>query len=89
MSVKFPTKAPTYTTEKLSKNRVAIFEDGEYICQLRPEEVKAWLFRAEESAKRYVENQAYCTVQRIICALEYLAVRAARKAETAKQLELF
>lgn len=91
MANKFPTKAPVYTTEKLSKTRVAVYEDGVYCCQLQPKEVASWLFKAERSAKNFVENETYFLVNRIIGALEYLEARSKRVSniEAKSQMELF
>lgn len=80
---------PVYTTQKLSKTRVAIFEDGEYLCQLQPKEVSGWIARAEASAKKFAEDEAEIRVYRIAAAREYLAKRAIREAAAPKQLELF
>ncbi|AKF13290.1 hypothetical protein PHIN3_25 [Sinorhizobium phage phiN3] len=82
---------PVYTTEKLSKNRVAIFQDGEYICQLQPKEVKGWIARAEQFDKNEAENADYFLFRRIMNALEYLEIRSKRieNIEAKKQLELF
>lgn len=91
MSAKFPTKAPTYTTEKLSKTRVAIYQDGVYLCQLQPKEVAAWVYRAEQSDKRDAENAESDLYYRVLNALEYLEARSKRidNIEAKLQLELF
>ena len=71
-----------YTTEKLSKTRVAIYRDGEYLCQLKPNEVSGWIFRAERSDAQDIETAAATRAYRIEAARTYLAKRAARPVET-------
>jgi hypothetical protein len=79
--------AVAYTTEKLSKSRVAIYRDGAYLCQLRPAEVAGWIFRAERSNANDVEWEELRRVYRVEAATAYLAKRATRAA--AVQLTLF
>jgi len=91
MSAKLKTTLPVYTTEKLSKTRVAIYADGEYLCQLQPKEVKGWIARAEAFDKREAENAEYFLYRRVVNALEYLEARSKRVSniEAKMQLELF
>lgn len=77
MANKFP-KVSTFTTQKLSASRVAVFKDGEYICQLRPSEVSSWMHKAERHAKKFAEDEASITVTRIKLAIEYLHARKSR-----------
>jgi len=77
-----------YTTQKLSRNRVAIFRDDEYLCQLRPEEVKGWIARAERSDAIDAEFEVARRQHRIKAVRSYLAKRAARPPQP-KQLDLF
>lgn len=67
-----------YTTEKLSRNRTAIYRDGVYLCQLMPKEVAGWIFRAERSDARDAEFAIAQRAYRVEAAREYLAKRAAR-----------
>ncbi|MER9506014.1 hypothetical protein [Mesorhizobium sp. M0579] len=77
-----------YTTEKLSRNRTAIYRDGVYLCQLRPAEVAGWIFRAERSDANDIEWQKLRRGHRIEAATAYLAKRATRAAASV-QLTLF
>lgn len=86
MAEKFP-KPAVFTSEKLSKNRVAIFENGEYICQLRPSEVDSWLYKATRNSAKHAEDEAHITITRIKNAIEYLHSR--KKRNVAKQMEMF
>lgn len=90
MNAKFP-EAKTFTAEKISKTRTAIYENGEYICQLRPAEASSWLFRANRDTVLHSQNEAYITVRRIEIALEYLAARKLRASAVfaASQMNLF
>lgn len=81
--------AKTYTTQKLSASRVAIFCNDEYLCQLRPNEVKVWIARAIDSDKRDAEYAIIQREYRIAAAKEYLAKRAIRQSATESQLSLF
>ena len=67
-----------YTTEKLSKTRVAIYKDGEYLCQLMPKEVVSWIFRAERSDALDAECATTERAIRIEAAKAYLAKRTER-----------
>jgi hypothetical protein len=79
----------TYTTRKLSKSRVAIFKDGEELCQLRPAEVRGWIIRAEASDAKDAAWESERRARRLEIVREYLSARAAREASVPKQLNLF
>lgn len=87
MTNKFPI-AKIFTSQVISKTRTAIYENGECICQLRPNEVDAWLFRAQRATVKHASDEAAITLRRIEIALEYLAERVARNSAVA-QLSLF
>ncbi len=82
-------EVPVFTTQKISKTRVAIFENGEYCCQLRPNEVDSWLFRARKSAEKFAQDEKDILGVRVMNALEYLEKRMKREQKAAKQLSLF
>lgn len=71
---------PIYTTQKLSRSRVAIFRDGEYLCQLMPREVAGWIARAERSARADAELAVEQRERRLTAIREYLIRRASRPA---------
>lgn len=72
-----PTKS-AYSTEKLGRNHVAIFKDGEYLCQLRPNEVAGWIFRMERSDRNDAESAIAAKGYQRERVLAYLARRASR-----------
>lgn len=90
MLAKFPT-VKTFTTEAISKSRVAVYEDGVYICQLRPAEVSAWLFRARRDTVKHAADEASITVTRIKNAIEYMNARKSRESANlaAAQMSFF
>lgn len=90
MANKFPT-AKTFTAEPISKGRMAIYENGEYICQLTLKEASSWIFRARRDTVKHAADEAHITVTRIKNALEYLASRKLRESAVfaASQINLF
>jgi hypothetical protein len=76
--IELETTDMTFTTEKLSKNRVAIYRDGEYLCQIMPKEVAGWIARAERSAQQDAEAKILERTYRLEAAHAYLARRAKR-----------
>lgn len=78
-----------YTTEKVGKRHTNIFdaETGEYVCQLRNNEVGPWLHRAARSEANDKAHAVARRGYRLEAAQAYLAKRAARPA-AAVQLEL-
>lgn len=78
-----------YTTEKVGKRHTNIFdaETGEYVCQLRNNEVNGWLHRAARSEENDKAHAIARRRYRTEAARAYLAKRAARPAAPV-QLEL-
>lgn len=78
-----------YTTEKVGKRHTNIIdvETGEHVCQLRNDEVRTWLFRAERSEANDKEAAIAQRAYRLEAAQAYLAKRSVRPAAY-RQLEL-
>jgi hypothetical protein len=79
-----------YITEKVGKRHTNIFdaETGEYVCQLRNNEVGAWLHRAARSEENDKAHAIARRGYRLENVRAYLARRATRPAP-AVQLDLF
>lgn len=88
MANKFP-KPSVFTEEKISATRHAIYENGNYICQLNKRELSSWLFNARRSTVKFCEDEACITVTRIVNALEYIASRKLRVSSSEIQMDLF
>lgn len=80
-----------YTTEKVGKRHTNIFdaETGDYVCQLRNDEVRAWLFRAERSEANDKAHAIARRAYRIEAAQTYIAKRTIREASRHVQLSMF
>jgi len=78
-----------YTTRKISRNRVAIEKDGEVVCYVPAKEAANWIARREQAEVEAIEYAAAVRADRLANVQAYLAVRAARRAEAARQLNLF
>jgi hypothetical protein len=82
-------EAMAYTTRKINRNRVAIEKDGEVVCYVRAKEAAGWIWRAEKSEAEEATYAAERRAARLANVQAYLAVRATRRAEAARQLNLF
>lgn len=78
-----------YTTEKVGKRHTNIVdaETDEHVCQLRNDEVRGWLFRAERSEANDREHAVARRGYRMYEVRAYLVKRSARPAAVV-QLEL-
>lgn len=80
-----------YSTERVGNRHtnILVAATGEHVCQLRNNEVASWLHRAERARADEAAFVTHRTNARRAAVLDYLAVRAARKAEAARQGNLF